>query len=378
MVACEVLEELVVEVVAVGQDDDRGVLHGRVLDELARVERHGQAFAGALRVPDDADAPVAGLAGPAGLGTVHQVDAAHVAELRRLRAGRAGAQGLLDRRVDRVVLMVAGHLLDQHAVAGVLEDDEGADEIEEAAPVEDALDDDLELAEPVVGQCRAVDGAPGHEPFAVGGEGADAGMDAVGDDQRLVEGEEGGDLLFVGLKLVEGGPDGGVLGGRVLQFHDRQRQAVDEEHDIGAALVAVFDDGELVDRQPVVVVRVVEIEDAHQVAAQRAVGAEVFHGHALDQHAVDGMVVGGQGGAVGAGQLAVGFVERGGGHARVETGERVAQAAGQHDLGVVVTFGGRFAGRDGRAELHRVAQVRQPGEGGFFDDGFGEGGHGLP
>ena len=323
-------------------------------------------------MPDDADAPVAGLAGPAGLGAVHQVDAAHVAELRPFRAGRAGAQGLLDRRVDRVVLMVAGHLLDEHAVAGVLEDDEGADEIEEAAPVEDPLDHDLELAEPVVGQRRAVDGAPGHEPFAVGGEGADAGMDAVGDDQRLVEGEQGGDLPFVGLKLVEGGPDGGVLGGRVLQFHDRQRQAVDEEHDVGAALVAVFDDGELVDRQPVVIVRVVEIQDAHQVAAQRAVGAEVFHGHALDQHAVDGVVVGGQGRAVGAGQLAVGFVERGGGHARVETGERVAQATRQHDLGVVLTFRGRFAGRDGRAELHLVAQARQPGERGFFDDGFGE------
>ena len=60
--AREGAEELVVEVVAVGEDDDRRVLHRRVQDDAAGVERHRQALARALRVPDHADAPVARLA----------------------------------------------------------------------------------------------------------------------------------------------------------------------------------------------------------------------------------------------------------------------------------------------------------------------------
>ena len=57
--AGEGAEELVVEVVAVGEDDERGVLHGGVQDDAPGVEGHGQALAAALRVPDDANALVA-------------------------------------------------------------------------------------------------------------------------------------------------------------------------------------------------------------------------------------------------------------------------------------------------------------------------------
>jgi hypothetical protein len=58
--ASERPEELVVEVIAVGEHDDGRVEHLGVQDHAARVERHRQALAGALRVPDDADAPVTG------------------------------------------------------------------------------------------------------------------------------------------------------------------------------------------------------------------------------------------------------------------------------------------------------------------------------
>ena len=61
MTAGERAEELVVQVVAVGDDDQRRVLHRRVEDDAAGVERHRQALARALGVPDDADAPVARL-----------------------------------------------------------------------------------------------------------------------------------------------------------------------------------------------------------------------------------------------------------------------------------------------------------------------------
>ena len=38
----------------------------------------------------------------------------------------------------------------------------------------------------------ALDGPPGHEPLLVGGERADARLDAVGDDERLVGAKSAG------------------------------------------------------------------------------------------------------------------------------------------------------------------------------------------
>ena len=329
-------------------------------------------------MPDDADAPVAGLAREAILRPAHQVDPAQFAQAGTGRRGRARAQRLFDRGVHRVILVVAGHLLDQHAVPRVLENDEVADEIEEARPTEDALDEHLDLREMVVVEPSAVNRAPGHEAFAVGGEGADACMQPVGDDQGLVEGEEGGDLRLVRLELVERGPNGGLFVGRVLQLQHRQRQAVDEERHIRAALVAALHHGELVDRQPVVVGGIVVVQHAHQVAAQRAVGPEVFHGHALNQHAMSRVVGRGQRGAVGPGQLAVGLIQRGRRHVRVEPRQRVPQPPRQHRLAVVCALRGRLPRRDAGPIPHRIAQFTQPRQRGLFDDGLGESGHGLP
>ena len=45
-------EELVVQVVPVGNDNEGGVLHCRMLDDLSGIEGHEQALPRALRVPD--------------------------------------------------------------------------------------------------------------------------------------------------------------------------------------------------------------------------------------------------------------------------------------------------------------------------------------
>ena len=58
MAAGEGSEELVVQIVAIGQDDDRGVRHGRLADDGPGIKGHGQALSRALGVPDHADAPV--------------------------------------------------------------------------------------------------------------------------------------------------------------------------------------------------------------------------------------------------------------------------------------------------------------------------------
>ena len=60
--AREGAKELIVEIVAVGDDDDGGVFHGGMQDQPPCVKRHAETLARALRVPDDADAVVAAFA----------------------------------------------------------------------------------------------------------------------------------------------------------------------------------------------------------------------------------------------------------------------------------------------------------------------------
>ena len=128
-----------------------------------------------------------------------------------------------------------------------------------------------------IGQTLARDGAPGLEPLAPGGKRTDTCLHPVGDDQQRVRGEKRWDLGLVGLKLLEGRPDSGVLVRRVLQLHDRQRQAIHEEHDVRPAAVLVLRHGELVDRQPVVRVYVVEVQYTRLGAAYLAVRRAVLY-----------------------------------------------------------------------------------------------------
>ena len=283
LAAREGAEELVVEVVAVGEHDDGRVLHRWLADDASGVEGHRQALARALRVPDHPDAPVTRLAAglPAGLvaspGLGHPVG---------LAAQLGGPQRLAHCHPHRVELVVACHLLREPATAFVLEDDEVAHEVEEALWREDALAHYLQLRQMRIGEALARDGAPGLEPLASGGERANARLHPVGDDQQRVRGEERRDLGLVGLELLEGRPDGGVLVRRVLELHNRQWQAVNEEHDVRPAAVLVFRHGELVDRQPVVCVGVVEVQHPRLGAADLAVGRAVLHCHPVHEQAM--------------------------------------------------------------------------------------------
>ena len=239
-------EKLVVEVVAVGEHDERRVFHRGVLDDLPGVERHEQALAGALRVPDDADLAVA------------------------VRAG--GGERAVDGLPDGVELVIAGENLGE-AAAGVAEDDEVLDEVEEAALVEHALEDGFQLGRALGREVVAGDGAPRHEPLAVSGQRADAGVEAVGNHEHRVRAEQRRNLRLVGLQLVEGAVDGGVLVAGILEFDHAQRQAVDEDHDVGPAVGLVLDDGVLVDGEPVVGVGVVEVDQSRLLAADGAIAS---------------------------------------------------------------------------------------------------------
>ena len=113
-----------------------------------------------------------------------------------------GARGLhrgLHRLPDGVELMIPGHLL-HHRFPIFLKDDEVAKEIQEPLLVKDPLEEHLQLGHGRRGQVLPLDGAPGREPFPRGGQGSEAGFQAIGHHQEFVVGEEGGNLLFIGLE----------------------------------------------------------------------------------------------------------------------------------------------------------------------------------
>jgi hypothetical protein len=177
-----------------------------------------------------------------------------------------------------------------------------------------------------VRQGLAGDGPPRLEPLCPRREGADAGFDAIGDDEHGVEGEQGGEFRLVGLELVEGAPEGRVLVRGVLEFEEHQGQAVDEQHHVGTAGVLGLAHGELVDREPVVGVGLVEVENPHLSARNRAVRAAILHGDPVHEVAMEGAVAHFHGRAFGTGELAEGVFQSLGGEIRVKVGERLAQA----------------------------------------------------
>ena len=106
-------EQLIVKVVTVGHDNDGRVLQFRSSNQLARVERHEQALAGTLGVPDHAHLAVA-----FGRGSTH-------------RAFHGVSHG--------VILMIARDDLG-NARSGIAKDREIADQIEKPPLFEHPLD----------------------------------------------------------------------------------------------------------------------------------------------------------------------------------------------------------------------------------------------
>ena len=106
--------------------------------------------------------------------------------------------------------------------ARVPEHDEVADQGQEPGPLERPRDDGFELRRALRGDGGPVHGAPGHEPFEIGRQRAEARVEAVRGHEHGVRAEQGRYLVLVGLELVEGPFEGGVLVARVLQLNDGQ------------------------------------------------------------------------------------------------------------------------------------------------------------
>ena len=150
----------------------------------------------------------------------------------------------------------------------------------------------------------------------------------------------------------------------------------------GRRTVLPLGDGELIDREPVVVVRIVEIDHARLRAGDRAVLAAVFDRDAVHQHAMQSAITLDQRRRIELDQLAIGVFHRFRRQIGIQPGQRRLQAILQDNVTIVRIFalGGRLTCRDRRAVQHRIAERLQPAERGFFDDRFGEraGGHHTP
>ena len=362
-------EQLVVEVVAVGQHDDGGVSHRRVACDAACVERHRQALARALRVPDHADAPVAGrAAGPAPRFVAAGGRLGHTAAaaLQRRRA-----PGLGDRRAHRVKLVVAGDLLGRRA-ARILEGDEAPEQFEEAALFERAFDEHPQFGVEGRRQLLALDSAPGLEPFEAGSERSEPRAHAVRDRQHRVMNEERRRFRLAGLQLAQGRREGGALVGGALELEDGERQPVDEDDDIGAAFVAVLPNGELVDGDPVVRVRIVEIHDLRLRVARFAGPVAVCDGDSLDDHAVGGAVARLERASLRPEEGPRRGVQRFVGKIGVEFRERVAEGLGKHRVRMAFApAAGSAHGKFGSGD-DPVVQPPEPVERGVLNHRFGQ------
>jgi len=142
-------------------------------------------------------------------------------------------------------------------------------EVEEAVMLEDAARQHVEAVRPGRGERITFDRAPGEEPLPGACQRAEPRIHPVGDDEQFVRPEERRDLCLVRLELVERVVDRRVFVGRVLQLADGERQSVDVDDDVGATS-ALFENRELVDGEPVVRRRVVEVDETHELAAYAA------------------------------------------------------------------------------------------------------------
>ena len=181
LAAGECAEELVVEVVAVGEHHYGRVFHCLLSNDRPGVEGHCQALAGPLRVPDHSYASIASR--PTRL-SARLVAPSVLGDSRALQL--CGPQGLVDSHSHSVELVVAGNLLNERATTVVLEYDEVADKGEEPLRIEYPLQHHLELGHLRTREGFSCHGAPGLEPFPARGQRADTRFISVGDHERLV------------------------------------------------------------------------------------------------------------------------------------------------------------------------------------------------
>ena len=312
----ESLGDLIVQLLAVGDDDEGGTAQ-HLAQHLLGEEHHRQALARALRMPEHAQ-PFSPLS-PRGRGAGGEGSP----QLHQPRDGLVHAQELV----------VLGGLLDQPALA-LLEHREVLDVIQQPhrlqQPAQCALQRDL------AGLGLVIHALPVEEVLPGAGQRAHAGVRAVAEQDERIGVEQLRHRLAAVIAQV-------VIEGTfqrhrwLLQLDEHQRQAVDEAQQIAAAAVHVASHPHLRGQEELIVGRRGPVDHPQGLDAVPAVGVGHLDLHAVLQQPVK-VAVGVDGDLLGAvlRELLDGLRVGVGRQIGVERHQRRAQAAGQDDLGLAL------------------------------------------
>ena len=162
----ELPEQLIIQIVAVGQHHDRRILHRRIANHATGIKQHRKAFTGTLRMPHDTRSSVPGFAAVHPTGPIlafvfrgHHHRVCHP----------AGPHRFLYRSVHRMELVVARDDLMHSVTLGILlKHDKVLQHVEEPAFLKHASNQDFQFQSRLGGISFAVDGSPDLEPLLIG------------------------------------------------------------------------------------------------------------------------------------------------------------------------------------------------------------------
>ena len=195
------------------------------------------------------------------------------------------------RFASAVELVIAANDL-ENTVAFVSEHSEVSHQLQEAIGLHHATQERLHLLWTLGRKIvlRPSDRAPRHKPIFASTQRPNTCHQAIRRNQRSVRAKERRDLLLVSLKLIEGVLNRRVLAGRVLQLDHDQWQAIHKGHDIGAAVMAALNNGELVRDHQIVIRGIHKINQTHLVAFYRAIRAAILNVDPVDQQPMNAPV----------------------------------------------------------------------------------------
>ena len=245
----ELAVELVVQIVAVGDDHNGGALQCRL--QVMGIKHHRQGLTAALGMPEHA----------------------------ALAVGDGGVLGGFDSLLYCKILVVACQ--DLKGIGPVhIKANKVLEDVQEPLFLEDALKEGVKLG--ILGIfVTAILGFPLHKAVFPGGNGARLGGGQVTHNADLVVDKQGRDLVHIVAQLPVGGGGVGFFPGGGLEFHHHQGQAVYKQHHVGTFL-AILNHRPLVDGGKLVTLRVLVVHQIHQAGAFLALHHEL-HRHTVLQ-----------------------------------------------------------------------------------------------
>ena len=203
-------EKLIVQIVAVGNHNQRRIFHVRMPNNLSSVKKHRKTFAASLRVPHNSDPASPEMISPGTIGFFptflcsgyFREFGETTYELIFIRLNATGGKRACQSFVHRPVLVVCGYFLLNFCTV-ILIHDKIQNVVEKPTLLENPEDSCFEFGSSFRDKVFAVNCPPGHESVPSAGYSSGTCLDSVGDYQKFICCEQGGNVSFICLKLVE-------------------------------------------------------------------------------------------------------------------------------------------------------------------------------